>query len=60
MPDFTNALEDYLAALPEDDWQALTARVRPPSAEEELSATVDSPAQQFAAILTQRLHGEPK
>jgi hypothetical protein len=23
-------LEDYLAGLPDDDWDALTARVRPP------------------------------
>ena len=53
VPDFTNALEDYLASLADEDWQALSARVRPPAAEEE------TPATQFAAILNQRLNGDP-
>lgn len=30
MPDINTAMEDYLAALPDDDWRALCARVRPP------------------------------
>jgi hypothetical protein len=24
------ALEEYLASMPDDEWEALTARVRPP------------------------------
>lgn len=31
MPDLQAAIEDYLAALPDEDWRALTARVRPPT-----------------------------
>lgn len=34
MPDMNHALEDYLASLPDEDWQALCARVRPPEAPE--------------------------
>ncbi len=30
MPDMSHALEDYLASLPDEDWRALCARVRPP------------------------------
>jgi hypothetical protein len=31
MPNLQAVLEDYLAGLPDDDWDALTARVRPPT-----------------------------
>jgi hypothetical protein len=30
MPDLQSAMEDYLAALPPDDFRCLVARVRPP------------------------------
>ena len=51
MPDLHDAIEDYLASLPDADWQALAARVRPPAEEE-------TPATQFAAILGKQLKGE--
>ncbi len=31
MPDLQSAVEDFLAALPPDEWRALYARVREPS-----------------------------
>jgi hypothetical protein len=31
MPDLQALLEDYLAGLADSDWDALTARVRPPT-----------------------------
>ena len=30
MADVQAAIEEYLAGLPDEDWQALCARVRPP------------------------------
>jgi hypothetical protein len=31
MPDLQAAIEDFLAGLPDEDWRALCARVRPPT-----------------------------
>jgi hypothetical protein len=60
VPDFTNALEDYLASLPDEDWQALSARVRPPQPASSTPTTEETPASQFAALLNQQLNGDPK
>jgi hypothetical protein len=60
VPDFTNALEDYLASLPDEDWQALSARVRPPQTGPSDPKNENiNPAGQFASFLNQQLNGDP-
>jgi hypothetical protein len=51
VPDFTNALEDYLASLPDEDWQALSARVRPPADNPAGESEPVSPAEEFTRLV---------
>jgi hypothetical protein len=46
-----SALEDYLASLPEEDWQALSARVRPPADNPADEPEPVSPAEEFARLV---------
>ncbi len=48
MPDINSAIEDYLASMPDDDWTALCARVRPPAAD---------PKQEAVDALRRRVRG---
>jgi hypothetical protein len=51
MPDFSAAIEDYLASMPEADWQALCARVRPPDDNPDEQPESMTPATEFARII---------
>lgn len=59
MPDINSAIEDYLASLPDEDWQALSARVRPPQTADSNPTTEETPTQQFASFMKQQLNGDP-
>ena len=56
VPDLTNAIEDYLAGLSDEDWQALAARVRPP----QTAADASTPATEFGEFIRRQLEGDPQ
>ena len=63
VPDLTSAIEDYLASLSDEDWQALAARVRPPqtaSSDPVGEDTASTPATEFGEFIRRQLEGDPQ
>ncbi len=56
MADLEAAIEEYLSNLSDRDWQALSARVRPP----QTAADASTPATEFGEFIRRQLEGDPQ